>query len=93
MSAPADMPRIDVWATHPGRAPHLRAHLVALAEYLTGLTDYPDPWEMVHTLVPWVPAATVEDWLPELLRLAYLGTEQADQHWLGEVLDYLTGVR
>jgi hypothetical protein len=86
---------IDVSATHPGRDEHLRAGLVALAEYLTNLDDYPDPWDLFAAFVPWQKnRRAIEDWASELLRLVVCRAAtpaRFNQFDVEVALDYLTG--
>ena len=86
---------IDVRSTHPGRDENLRAGLVALAEYLTDLDDYPDPWDLFASFVPWQQdRRAIEGWASELLRLVVVraATPARFNPFDVEVaLDYLTG--
>jgi hypothetical protein len=86
---------IDASAPHPGRNEYLRAGLVALAEYLTDLDEYPDPWDLFASFVPWQQnRKAIEDWASELLRLVVVraATPARFNPFDVEVaLDYLTG--
>ncbi|WP_329249537.1 hypothetical protein OG417_03330 [Actinoallomurus sp. NBC_01490] len=83
--------RIAPSAPHPGTNPALRAGLVALADYLTGLDDYPDPWDLFAAFVPWMTdRQRVENWAAELLRCVVARVSDFE---LEITLDYLTGVR
>lgn len=68
-----------------------RRGLVALADYLTGLDDYPDPWDLFAAFCPGVPREQVERWASALLHVQ--SRKVRDEHWREEILDALTGVR
>jgi hypothetical protein len=90
-----DLPRIDTRAPHPSQAQGLRDGLIALAEYLTDLPEYPDPTPLFHAFVPWVDPATVDRYGAELLRCVVErhATTTANPFDLELALDYLTGGR
>lgn len=92
MTAAIETPlHISPSAPHPGTNPALRAGLVALADYLTSLDDYPDPWDLFAAFVPWMTdRKRVENWASELLRCI---VARASDFELQVTLDYLTGVR
>jgi hypothetical protein len=86
---------IDTRATHPGRDEHLRAGLVALADYLTDLDEYPDPWPLFAAFVPWQrDRKAIEDWAAELLRLVVVRRAtpaRYNPYDLEVALDFITG--
>lgn len=83
--------RIDPSAPHPGTNPGLRSGLVALADYLTDLDDYPDPWDLFAAFLPWMTdRKRIENWASELLRCVVARVSDFE---LQVTLDYLTGVR
>lgn len=71
-----------------------REGLLALADYLTSLDDYPDPWDVFAAFCPGIDRKTVEDWASELLRCAVMpDSRRVNAHNVDLALDYLTGER
>jgi hypothetical protein len=71
-----------------------RTGLLALADYLTSLDTYPDPWDVFAAFCPGVSRDTVEKWSSELLRCAVdPDNRRVNEHNIDLALDYLTGDR
>ena len=89
--------RVDPFASHPGSDRNLRHGLVTLAEYLTDMAEYPDPWALFAAFVPWQrDLDDVIEWSSELLRLVVIRSASPASFNAFEIemaLDYLTGVR
>ena len=89
--------RINPFASHPGSDRNLRHGLVTLAEYLTDMDDYPDPWELFASFVPWQrDLDELAEWSSELLSLVVRRAASPASFNSFEIemaLDYLTGVR
>lgn len=78
---------------HPVAEQARRDGLLALADYLTGLDDYPDPWDLFAAFCPGVDQRTVETYAHELLLQAVTPKSKRDPFDTELALDYLTGVR